>query len=333
MLIAILAFATWTPEAAPGPRLRASAEQPSDLQLYRDIIAGVEAGGDYYQVAAEAQRKNHYPLKPFFTFRLPTHATAYAFFGERVMIVAIWLLCAGLMFVWWLRLKSSLPIPLLGAVMFLIAGGIGGMLQPQTGLFHESWAALLLALMVAIRRPENPWPAIFVGGLALMIRELALPMILAMGGLALLEKRWREAAGWALIVVLFGIYMTLHAQWVSQVVLPGDPPSPGWSQMLGAQFALKSIAKVTFGIRMSDAISATLLILSLFGWASVKTGWALRVTLLILGYGAMLALFARADTFYWALIPAPLSFAGLAFLPKALSDLAKAVRRTPYRAP
>ena len=30
-----------------------------------------------------------------------------------------------------------------------------------------------------------------------MIRELALPMILAMGGLALIEKRWREAAGWA----------------------------------------------------------------------------------------------------------------------------------------
>ena len=83
---------------------------------------------------------------------------------------------------------------------------------------------------------------------------------------------------------------------------------------------------------MTDAIAAGLLILSLFGWASVKTGWALRATLLLLGYGAMLALFARADTFYWALIPAPLSFVGLAFLPKAVSDLAKAVQRTPYRA-
>jgi hypothetical protein len=331
-MVAVLAFATWTPEAAPAPKLRVSKAQPSDLQLYRDIIAGVEAGGDYYQVAARAQRKNHYPLKPFFTFRLPTHATVYAMFGERVMIVAIWLLCAALMFVWWMKLNSVLPLPLLGAVMILIGGGLGGMLQPQTGLFHESWAALLMALMVAIRRPENPWPAILVGGMALMIRELALPMILAMGGLALLEKRWREAAGWALVVVLFGIYMTLHAQWVSQVVLPSDPPSPGWSRMLGAQFALKSIAKVTFGIQMTDAIAAGLLILSLFGWASVKTGWALRATLLLLGYGAMLALFARADTFYWALIPAPLSFVGLVFLPKAVSDLAKAVRRTPYQA-
>jgi hypothetical protein len=46
----------------------------------------------------------------------------------------------------------------------------------------------------------------------------------------------------------------------------------------------------------------------------------------------MLALFARADTFYWALIAAPLSFMGLVFLPKAVSDLAKAMRRTPYPA-
>jgi len=331
-IVAALVAVTWSPDAAPAPKLRSSKAQPSDLQLYREIIAGVEAGGDYYQVAAKAQRENHYPLKPFFTFRLPTLATVYAMFGERVMIVAVWLMCAGLMLTWWIRLRSALPLPMIAAAIFLIAGGIGGMLQLQTGLFHESWAGLLLALMVTIRRPENPWPAIMVGAAALMIRELALPMILAMGGLALLERRWREAAGWALIVVLFGIYMTLHAQWVGEVVRPGDPASQGWSRMLGTQFALKSIAKVTFGNPMNDAISAGLLLLSLFGWASVKADWALRVTLLLAGYTAMIALFARADTFYWGLIPAPLAFVGLTFVPKALSDLADAVRRTPYRA-
>ena len=52
----------------------------------------------------------------------------------------------------------------------------------------------------------------------------------------------------------------------------------------------------------------------------------------IAGYTAMLALLARADTFYWALLVAPLAFVGLAFLPKALSDLVKAARRTPYPA-
>ncbi len=331
-LVALLAVACWSPASAPAPKLRTAPTQQSDLAHYREIIAGVATGGDYYEVAAEAQRKNNYPLKPFFTFRLPTHSVAYALFGERMMISAIWLLCAGLMLAWWVRLRPLVPFTLPAAFTILVAGGLGGLLQPVTGLFHESWVALLLALMIAIHRPYRWWPAVVAGGAALMIRELALPMILAMGGLALLEKRWREAAAWALVVTLFGIYMTLHAEWVSQVVRPDDPASQGWSRMLGFQFALKSIAKVTIGIRLPDALGAALIVLSLFGWASVRSGWALRVAILLGGYGAALALFARADTFYWALIAAPLSFAGLTFLPKVFADLAKAVRRTPYRA-
>lgn len=331
-LLALIAIGTWSPAAAPAPKLRASPAEQSDLQLYRDIISGVASGRDYYDVASEELRKGNYPMKPFFTFRLPTHASVYALAGERPMVLVVWGLCLALILAWWIKLRPHLPLPLLGIAMFSLAGGLGGMLQPQTGLFHESWAALLLALMIAVHRSDRFWPAVILGGAALMIRELALPMILAMGGLALIERRWREAAAWALAVTLFGIYLTLHAQWVGQVVLPTDPPSPGWSNMNGLQFALKSIAKVTFGIRLPDVIAIGLLLLSLFGWASVKTGWALRATLLIAGYTAMLALFARADTFYWALIPAPLAFVGLAFLPKALSDLAKAARRTPYPA-
>ena len=329
-LLALIAVATWSPAAAPAPKLRASPAEQSDLDLYRDIIAGVAQGRNYYEVAAEELRKGNYPLKPFITFRLPTHATIYALAGERVMVGIIWTLCLALVIAWWVRLRPHLPLPLLGLALVLLAGGLGGMLQPMTGLFHESWAALLLALTIAIHRPERFWPAVVLGGAALMIRELALPMILVMGGLALIEKRWREAAAWGLVVVLFGIYLTAHAILVSQVVLPTDPPSPGWSGLNGLQFALKSIAKVTFGIRLTESAALALLIVSLFGWASVKAGWALRATLLVGGYTAMLALLARADTFYWALIPAPLAFVGLAFVPKTLSDLAQAVRGTPY---
>jgi diacylglycerol kinase len=331
-LLALLALATWSPATAPAPKVRSSPTQQSDLQLYRDIISGVAAGRGYYEVAAEELRKGNYPLKPFFTFRLPTHATIYAAAGERAMIVIVWAMCVALMLAWWVKLRPLLPLSLLALTMFLLAGGLGGMLQPQTGLFHESWAALLLALTVALHKPGKIWPAVVLGGAALMIRELALPMILAMGGLALLEKRWREAAAWGLAVVLFGLYMTLHAHWVAGVLIPTDPPSPGWSRPHGLQFALKSMAKVTFGIRLADVAGLALLALSLFGWASVKTGWALRATLLVAGYAIMLALFARPDTFYWALIPAPLAFVGLAFLPKALADLAKAVRQAPYPA-
>ena len=56
-LLAMLAIATWSPPAAPAPKLRASPAEQSDLDLYRDIIAGVSNGGGYYEVAAEELRK------------------------------------------------------------------------------------------------------------------------------------------------------------------------------------------------------------------------------------------------------------------------------------
>lgn len=331
-LVAILAAATWSPAGAPTPKLRSSPAEQSDLQLYRDIIDGVAKGGGYYEVAAEELRQGGYPLKPFITFRLPTHASIYAMIGERQMVGLVWALCLGLTVAWWIKLRRQLPIPLLGLALVFLAGGIGGLLQPQTGLFHESWAALLLALMVAVHRPDRYWPAIILGASALMVRELALPMILAMGCLAVIARRWREAAAWGIVVLLFGLYLSVHALWVSQVVLPGDPYSPGWSGLNGLQFALKSVGKVTFGIRLPDALTIGLLTLSLFGWISVKAGWALRAFVMVAGYVAMVAIFARADTFYWALLAAPLAFVGLAFVPKALADLAKAVRQTPYAA-
>ena len=333
LLLAALIAACWTPSGtdSPAPRLRTSEAQPGDLQLYRDVVAGVSAGGHYYEVAAAAQRKNSFPLKPFTTFRLPTQAMLFATFGEKAMMAILWLLTGITMLLWWAKLRKLTPPLQAGAVAVFFAGGIGAILQPETGYFHESWAAILLAMMLALYRPGKAWPAMLAGGAALMIRELALPMILLMGGWALLGRRWKEAAGWAAIVALFAAYLALHAHWVSQVVLPTDKLSPGWIGLNGFQFALKSIAMVTMGNAMPMMLASALLVLSLFGWTSVRKDWAFLASCLLLGYGTLLAIFSRTDTFYWALMPAPLSFVGLAFLPNAFAALAKAVHRVPMQ--
>src|SRR4249919_943015 len=105
-LLGLVAVASWSPASGPAPKVRTSEAQHSDLQLYRDIITGVRRGGDYYQITAEELRKGNYPLKPFFTFRLPTHASIYAAFGERAMVVTFWLLSLTLMTAWWIRLRN-----------------------------------------------------------------------------------------------------------------------------------------------------------------------------------------------------------------------------------
>ena len=325
LLLAVLAVG-WPSSSAPKPKVRASETEQSDLQLYRDIVGRMRAGEPYYPVAAEELRKGGYPLKPFVTFRLPTLAAFYAAVPSIVPVVVEALLALAVLIAWWRRLQPHLPFRMLGLALVLMVAGTATLVEPVTGMFHESWAALLLALMVGLRRPGHALGAMVAGALALSIRETALPMIAAMGALALLERQWREARGWLLILSVFAAGMVLHSQMVAAVVQPADLASPGWSGMLGPRFALKAVSMVSSAIAVPQWLALPLILLSLFGWASVATGWALRASLLLFGYCAMLALFARADTFYWALLVAPLSLVGLAFVPRALADLVRAAR-------
>ncbi len=324
-LAASLLMACWPVSSSPAPKVRASVAEQSDLDLYRDVIRRVRAGDAYYPAVAEELRKDNYPLKPFITFRLPSQAYAYAWAGEPVMIGLQILLALTVGALWWRRLGSEAPLWLRAVAMFFLAAGMGGLVEPVTGLFHESWAALLMALAIALRRPGQATGAIVAAGIALLIRETALPMLAMMGALALIERRWREAAGWAGAIALFAVYLTWHAAQVAAVVAPTDLASPGWQSLLGVRFALKAMAAVNAATILPYWLAAAALILSLFGWASVRAGWAWRAALLVIGYGAMLALFARADTFYWALLATPLSLMGIAFVPAALRDLAAAL--------
>ncbi len=330
LAVALLA-ACWPANTSAAPKVRASVAEQSDLDLYRDVIARLRAGDAYYPAVAEELRKDHYPLRPFITFRLPTQAYAYARLGEPVMIGLQILLALAVGALWWRRLGPDAPLWLRAVAMFFLAAGMGGLVEPVTGLFHESWAALLMAMAIALRKPGHAAGAIVAGAVALLVRETALPMLVMMGALALLERRWREAAGWAAAIALFGVYLAWHAVQVAAVVTPADLPSPGWQGLLGIGFALKALAAVNAATILPTWLAATLLILSLFGWASVRASWAWRAALLTLGYGAMLALFARADTFYWALLAAPLSLMGIAFVPAALRDLAAALDLAPRR--
>jgi len=325
-LAAAILVAAWLAPSSPQPKIRASEAEQSDLQLYRDIIARVGDGEAYYPVAADELRKGGYPLKPFATFRLPTLTLVYAHVPAIVMLIVQGLLALAVLLVWWRRLQPHLPLPMLGLALVLLVGGTAALVQPVTGLFHESWTALLMALMVGVRRPGHAAAAIVAGGLALTIRETALPMILAMGGLATVERRWRETIGWGALVALFAAALLLHAGMVAAVVRPDDPASPGWNALLGIRFALNAFAMVSSATVLPASLAGVVILLSLFGWASVRTGWALRVSLLLIGYGTMLAVFARADTFYWALLVAPLSLVGLIFVPRALAELVRAAR-------
>ena len=91
------------------------------------------------------------------------------------MIIVEALLALGVLLVWWRRLEPELPLRPLALALVLLVGGSAALVEPVTGLFHESWAALLMALMIGLRRPGHAAGAILAGAIALAVRETACP--------------------------------------------------------------------------------------------------------------------------------------------------------------
>lgn len=336
-LLAILLAATLTALVTPGPppvsgnpALRA--DDHADVMLYESIVSGVRAGGNYYVVAADALRRGNYPLKPFVTFRLPTLALVQASIPRPVTIGLLYILAAGVMLAWFVRLRPvfARPPPLVIA-MVLLAGGMAAFVQYELIYFHEVWAGLLIALSLALRHPGRWAGAIAVGMIAMLIRETAVLYIGIMAVMAFAGGHRREAFGWAGAIMVFAVVVALHAQAVGQVVRPLDPVSPGWSGMLGFGFFVKTMT-ISTALGVAPPWLASLLVgLALFGWAAWDDAVALRALALFCAYAALLSIFGRVDTFYWGLMIAPTILIGLAFAPDGLRDLATAAgvgRRT-----
>ena len=62
-------------------------------------------------------------------------------------------------------------------------------------------------------------------------------------------------------------------------------------------------------------------ILALVGWAGWNDATGLRGIAILVAYTVLIGLAARADTFYWAMMIAPLALLGLAFAPDTIGDL------------
>lgn len=302
----------------PGKR----ADDQADIMLYESIVDGVRHGGNYYLVAADELRSGDYPMKPFVTFRLPTLAVVQAMMPAWAVIGLLYLLAAGVMAAWFVRLRPAFarPPPLILA-MVLLAGGMGAFVQADLAAFHEVWAGLLIALSLALRRPDRWAVAAGIGALAMLIRETAALYVAIMFGLALAEEQRKEAAGWAAGVALLAIAVVAHAYAVAHVVRPLDPESPGWSGMLGFGFFVEAMTLST-ALRLAPVwLAALLMSFTLFGWAGWRDGTGIRAFATFCIYAVLISLFGRVDTFYWGLMVAPAILIGLAFAPDGLKDL------------
>ena len=324
-LLMIAGYGLWL-ESRPVPTLRAEGAARSDPALYRAIAARVTGGEGYYRAAVAEHRARAYPLRPFVAIRLPTLALVTAAVGGTKAVGPIFVLLAWLTLgVTVLRLRRlGLPAPVWIAASVLAACSVALIAQPDFAVWHEAWAGLLIALSLACRG-ERRWGASVVPGLvAVLMRELALPYLVAMMFAAAIERRKSEVLGWGLALLVALGALALHAGQVTALVHPDDLASPGWSHMAGWRFDLAVVRDSSPLALLPALVSALAVPAALFGWAACPGAYPRRVALTLAGWLIPFLLIGRLDNSYWGLLMAPLALAGLAFAVPASIDLVRA---------
>lgn len=315
------------PRAPVAPSPVAASVSPThatgDMALYARIHARMAAGEGYYAAALAEQRASTYPTAPFVAVRLPTLAWAQQVLGADGVRYAALVLVAGCLWALWQRGAGFGALPERLAASLLLALGGGAALAPVAGYDHDFIAGLLLTLALLSYRAARWWPALLAAGAALAVRELAAPFVALWLAFALADRRWREAAAVAGLLVLCALGMVLHAHAVEAGRLPGDLASQGWNARAGYALLITALGELT-GLRFLPAsLAAPLAVLPLIGWAGIGGRTGLFAVLWFTGLATMMALFARPANYYWAELGLPAYALGLALAPRALAELVR----------
>jgi hypothetical protein len=328
LIVAILAALTALaapdhPPPTPDPVHKG--QDRADVLLYEGEVAAVRAGGDYYRVAADAQRSGGYPVRPMFTMRLPTLVVSLAAIPAWAAPLLLWALCIGVTAAWFVRLRGFFsPTPPIIVGLLLLISGMLAFYDTDLVYFHEIWSGLLIALALAVWRPGRWMEAVGITLVAMLIRETSALFAAIMCIAAFTEGRRREALAWVGTAAILAVAVAFHAQAWARVVQPNDPVTGGWLGLLGFGFFVKTMTQVTALAVLPLWLGAPLVVLAIFGWSALRDPLSWRVVAMFAAYGVLVSVFCRIDTYYWVMLVAPLLLVGLAFAVDGGRDLVTA---------
>lgn len=312
---------------------RLDSGQKVDMDLYRQVHAAVARGEDYYAVATQGNREFNFPTTPFVTVRTPVMAWGAAVWGDigwRVVAVLLWVANVAAWFVALAGQASRRERDAAGTLAMLFGAAA---FIPVMAFSHEIQAGLLISLALALATTRWWVGALVAAVLGIAVRELAAPFLLAWGAVCLATGQRRELVGilLAAAVVTFGLW--LHASAVAAARLPGDLVSPGWMGMFGPSLPLYGINITTLLQVLPAWLAGPLGVLPLLGWIALGGRTGALAFLWFTGFMVAVAIFARQENFYWMGLFVPAYGIGLAFVPRAVTDLWKALRPTATASP
>lgn len=316
IVLGLVTGAASTDGTAPHP-------DATDVALYERITDRVLAGEDYYAAATAEQRASNYPVRPFVTVRPPALATFTDLVGgpstAHVFLIGIAIAACGTVMV---RLSHIAPGRIAwGLATAITAAALIIVLDPPTAAVHELWAAPLIVLAVFLRTPDRWILAVLCGFLAAIVRELAIPVLIAMAAAAAYQHQRREMTAWMGATVIALAFLAVHALRVHAVTEATDPGSQGWVRLGGWGFSLETVQESSALLLAPSWVTAVVVPLALVGWLGRRSSTATRIMLIVSGYFAMFAVVGRPENAYWGLLVVSLVLPGITFAPRAACDL------------
>jgi hypothetical protein len=308
-----------------------------DLQLYRDMVAAVQRGENYYVAAKPRLLAHGFPIHSTFNWRLPTYAWVFARLpGPWAIQTLLVLLAAAALAIHFQVELSTRGLPAALLVSFLLLGVVKWTVDGLAFYTQEIWAAVFILLSLGAfgksaleknrYRPLWQGMAVAFGLAALFFRELTLPYCCWAALLALYHRRWREAASWTVGIGLFFAFLAWHSRQVAAQLGPEDMVAAqgGISQWLkfgGLNFVLLTARLNAFLFAAPGPILFLYLLAALLGLASVRDERFVLQGLAAASYLAAFCIVGMELNFYWGLLYAPLLPAGVAAMPSAISRL------------
>ena len=294
-----------------------------DLALYRQVIADVRGGRDYYAAAHDGLLRHEFPVASPLNWRLPTYAWLSAFVPSDVWIqcLLVGLALAGIALAW----RASREVfgsNWISLVVVALSCGVACWSVTGAAFYaQESWAGILLLLSLSAYLLGGRWRvlALVAGLAALGWRELALPYCAIACALATWHGRWPEASGWLLgILGFFGFYAwhVIHVQ--HELGIANQQVSTQVHQWLtcgGVPFLIRSARMNGLLFTLPDPLLAAYVTVAIIGWPlSQLLAWRATTkscpgNYLAVGsagcYAVLFCCFGRPENFYWGLISAP----------------------------
>jgi hypothetical protein len=291
----------------PSPTL-AKAESPTGAQslgdgdLFLTVVDRVHAGEPYYDVMGQELHRRGYPTTPPMTWRLPTLSVFQALWPGAIWRSAVLVLLALVTAVLWFRRVSRWSLDHALPVLIGLGGMVPAFANPIAAVMHDPWAGLLIALSLVLRANGHTWASLGVAGMAVAVRELALPFVIVMAAVAAFERRRGEAAAWVLLTVTCALGLWLHYSHVSTLVA-ADALKTEWVAGGGWAFVQRAARAHPLLLIVPEWVTSLVL-----PWVLIGYWWLpeRRVVATVAAYVSLFLVAGRPDNWYWGLLVAPL---------------------------